>query len=243
MRRVLGPLLVLLLAGAVVRVVMSGQYVDFVRPAMGLPLLATAALLLAVGGIGWFLATGRPARDDTEAHTHGHGGGLARLPVVTWLLAVPALVLLASPPPPLGADAVLRQSTAQLAVDHQLFAPLPAEDPVELDAREAVERAAYEPRSGIYGRLVTIEGFAVPTGSGEWSLARIAVSCCAADGVAWSLPVDGAASPEEDAWVRVTGRLVPGRQLDSGLVVPSLDADQVVPVQRPERPYLTTRST
>lgn len=238
--RAAGAGLLLVLVGvAVVRTILGGQLTSYVKPVMTLPLLATAAILAYVGYRRWEAAAlGLETGDTGDSHGDGHQ---THIPWVAWLLVVPVVALLGSPPPALSADAAIRQGPTQPSAQQAaIFPPLPAGDPVPLSTREAIERAVYEPESGIYDREVSIDGFAVPQEDGSWSLARMGLQCCAADAVAWSIPVDAAAAaPAEGEWVRLTGRLRPGSPAPSGdFVLPEIVAETVEPISEPADPYV-----
>ena len=88
------------------------------------------------------------------------------------------------------------------------------------------------------GEVVTIVGFVVrrdDTPADEILLTRYVVSCCAADAAVASVRVVNVTPGEfePDDWIEVTGPIYPlGREI-------IVDAEQVVQVDRPDRPYLT----
>jgi uncharacterized repeat protein (TIGR03943 family) len=73
---------------------------------------------------------------------------------------------------------------------------------------------------------------------GQFLLGRYTVACCIADAAAIGIVVDWPDSPgmQTNAWVRVKGTIQVG-QLDAQKV-PVLHADQVIPIQEPDQPYL-----
>lgn len=229
MRRALAATLLLLTGGALIRLVISEQYVRYVKDSMAIPLLATGAVVVLLGFAGWWLATGSPG-SATRGHEH--------LPPVAWLMLLPVLAIYLVPPPALGADAVLRESDLAVAPAADLFEPLPPGDPLVLTPREAVERVLYDPESGILDREVQVVGFAVPDEDGSgWYVARISLACCAADGVAYRILVEGTPTPTADEWLSVTGRLLPPGGPTAGLPIPRLQATGVGPYQEPTNPY------
>ena len=88
------------------------------------------------------------------------------------------------------------------------------------------------------GEVVTFVGFVVrrdDTPADEILLTRYVVSCCAADAAVAQVRVVNVTPGEFEAddWVEITGAIYPlGREV-------IVDAQQVVEVDRPERPYLT----
>ncbi len=68
----------------------------------------------------------------------------------------------------------------------------------------------------------------------EFVLTRFMVSCCVADALSVQVRVVGAppGDVKADDWVRVSGAIYP---LEQEAI---LDADEVVKVARPQRPYL-----
>lgn len=250
MRRALAATLLLLTGGALIRLVLGEQHLRYVREAMALPLLATGAVVVALGFAGWWLATGSgrsPAGEagDGPGDDAGERTGEAvlapaygHLPPVAWLLLLPVLAIYLVPPPALGSDAVLRESQLAVAPGDDLFPPLPVDDPVVLTPRETVERVLYDPDSGVLDRDVRIVGFSVPDpATGQWYVARISLACCAADGVAYRVLVEGAPPPAADQWVSVTGRLRPPGGPTDGLPIPRLTATGVGPYEEPVNPY------
>lgn len=106
----------LLLGNAMLRLALGGGYVDYVKPAMRIPLIvAGAALALLGAGRLLELVLG-------HAHGHGHDHG----PRVAWLLVLPVFAILLIAPPPLGAYAAGRESGAVARPASTEYAPLPA---------------------------------------------------------------------------------------------------------------------
>jgi uncharacterized repeat protein (TIGR03943 family) len=251
-------MLLLLTGGALIRLVLSEQYLAYVKDVMVIPLLASGAVIALLGLVGWWLATGRsaahqkasgvapdppplepdppplaPAPPRASGPGHAHG-----LPAVAWLILLPVMAIYLVPPPALGADAVLRESDLSVAGPAPGgFPPLPTGDPVPLTPRDAVWRVLYDPSSDVLERTVRIDGFAVPGEDGQWYVARISLACCAADGVAYRLLVEGATAPAADEWISVTGRLVEPGGPTAGQPIPRIRAESVEPYTAPVNPY------
>jgi uncharacterized repeat protein (TIGR03943 family) len=214
---------VALLAAVLIRLVWSGEYLRFVRPWMGWPLLATGAVLL--------LLALRPAL--------GRGGSAERVPGPTWLLLVPTVIVFAVAPPPLGAYLAERRD-AELPPGYAAPKALPAVDdgtPLDLGIDEFVWGAAQvDDVMGLTGRTVQMDGFVSSAPDGGWYLTRLEIYCCAADAVVEHVAVEDQPAPPRDAWVRVTGTWVPGTGGEYGGPA-RLSAEAVVRIKTPDNPY------
>lgn len=191
----------------------------------------------AAGGDGHGLAAGddghgHAAGDD--GHGHGHGG-----PRVAWLLLAPVFGLLLVAPPALGSYAAGRAGSALVAKSD--FAPLPAGDPVRLTMLDYASRAVFDRGTSLGQRRVELTGFAMRGPEGTWLLARMMVSCCAADArpvkvaLAGQLP-DGLA---DEQWLRVTG-VYTGRQVKdtvNGETIPFIEVGEITLIAAPAEQY------
>ncbi|MEV0128000.1 TIGR03943 family protein [Dactylosporangium sp. NPDC050688] len=175
---------------------------------------------------------GHAAGDD--GHGHGHGG-----PRVAWLLLAPVFGLLLVAPPALGSYAAGRAGSA--LVEKSDFAPLPAGDPVKLTMLDYASRAVFDRGVSLGQRRVELTGFAMRGPEGTWLLARMMVSCCAADArpvkvaLAGQLP-DGLA---EEQWLRVTGGYT-GRQAKdtvNGETIPFIEVAEITLIEVPAEQY------
>ncbi len=72
----------------------------------------------------------------------------------------------------------------------------------------------------------------------QFLIGRYAIACCIADATAIGITVNWqqSAALENNHWVRVQGSIASG-ELD-GQAVPVINADQVLPIQEPDQPYL-----
>jgi putative membrane protein len=75
---------------------------------------------------------------------------------------------------------------------------------------------------------------------GQFFVSRIVLSCCAADGYAFSMIVDWpeTASLRPDTWVLVTGPVSKAYFADEPEAVPLIRAERVITVPQPDDPYL-----
>jgi uncharacterized repeat protein (TIGR03943 family) len=226
-------------AALLLRLGLTGSYLLYVKPAMG-PWLVAAGSLLAI------LAVASSLRDPGEvvgaAHDpHGRSG------LLPCMLLLPAIVVFAIGPAPLGSFMAWRQATQSIETQQSLssgfrYPPLP--DPVEgvtdIDVYELTMRSIYDESREMEGVLLGMEGFVVPdpegTG-GTFLLTRFLVTCCAADGWAVQVRVHGVDPiPSADTWLRVEGYWVPRESDPERPDDFEVDSWEVIPV--PEYPYL-----
>jgi uncharacterized repeat protein (TIGR03943 family) len=255
--------ILLLVGGAVLRASLTDQYLNYVKPGLQ-PYLILAGVILVVAGLFslWYelrparpTTAGGPAADGVGPHDHGghDGAGLADLggghddghghgpggPKVAWLLLAPVLGLLLVAPPALGSYAASRSGSALVAKSD--FAPLPAGDPVRLTMLDYASRAVFDRGVSLGERRVELIGFAMRGPEGTWLLARMMVSCCAADArpvkvaLAGQLP-DGLA---DEQWLRVVGRYT-GQQVKDTVnaeTIPFIDVAEITLIQPPAEQY------
>ena len=205
-----------------VRLVLSRQYLRFVRPGMKLPLLGASVLLVVLGVTTLIRAWRVPrmvehddvhAADDTvqtdSGHTHAEGKG----PGVGWLLALPLAVLLLVEPTSLGAYAANRQAVKTTRLSQSagvVFDPLPAKEDgrVTLSLTNFSERGLYDSKESLKGQPVRLIGFvnhdkAAP---GGFFLTRFKIACCAADAYPVQVVLLGDAGQwPDDTWLTIDG--------------------------------------
>ncbi|GAA4909828.1 putative repeat protein (TIGR03943 family) [Actinomycetospora succinea] len=252
--RALGGVLLVLLGGVVLRVTVTGEFLDYVRAGLRVPLLAVGVVLVVVGvvavGRGW----GRPSEEAPVAsarmHTHGpaavsraeiaearrgEGHDHSRTPGVAWLLLAPVLLVLLAPPPALGAFAAARGDGAIPEPPSETrFAPLAGGPAVPLAVHDYAWRAAWDDGRTLAGRDVVLTGFVTPAPDGGWSVTRTVMTCCAADARSYPVQVVGDPRPRvPNTWVQVTGHFVPASAEHHAAVV----ATAVAPVAAPAQPY------
>ncbi|MFD7707082.1 TIGR03943 family putative permease subunit [Streptomyces sp. NPDC059786] len=237
-----GPALLLLLSGAaVLRVsLFSDLYLRYVQQGLRPYLIASGVLLAALGAVS-AVRTRAPERhdegdngDDDDGHGHEHG----RTPRIAWLLAVPAAVLLLFPPPALGTYSAEREAAERAAQGVGTFPALAAGDPVDLTLGEFTSRAIYDENRSLKGRTVRLTGFVVRGSDGTWYLARLRITCCAADASTYKVRIEGADAPEDGQWVTLTGTWRPHGALGSDEAWPPvLDAASLTRVKQPANPY------
>ena len=249
--------LLLLVGVMILLVALTDLHLRYVKPAMQ-PLLVLSGLVLvglgALGVLSAYRSMGPEKRAEAEhaaAAVHdgvgevtGHDGhGHAHhMPRTAWLLALPLLVMALVTPSSLGSYAAERQSSVVEAPTYELPPlPEPVDGAVELTLTDFSGRALYDPKT-VAGVRVRLIGFATPAPGGGWTVTRMRLACCAADGRPVKVLVTGPAAtpvPERDTWVAVEGRFEPVPSADSELPVVALSADSVRVVPAPAQTYET----
>ncbi|GAA1561046.1 TIGR03943 family protein [Dactylosporangium maewongense] len=268
MNRQAQAVILLLVGGAVLRASLTDQYLNYVKPGLQPYLILSGAILVLAGLFSlWYEL--RPARlavaesaagasggsagvpegaagvsahdghgheheQDDDGHGHGSGG-----PKVAWLLLLPVFGLLLVAPPALGSYAAGRSGAALVAKSD--FAPLPAGDPVKLTMLDYASRAVFDRGTSLGDRRVELTGFAMRGPGGTWLLARMMVSCCAADArpvkvaLAGQLP-DGL---REEQWLRLTGTYTDRQLKDTvnGETIPFIEVSGSTVIQAPAEQY------
>ncbi|MBO3745966.1 TIGR03943 family protein [Streptosporangiaceae bacterium NEAU-GS5] len=178
-----------------------------------------------------------PETDAVNEHGHSH----TRVPRVAWLLCLPVFAIFLIAPPALGAFAARSEEPpprppAPIDAYHPLSAPVN-----EMTLGEFVGRAWEDSKRTLTGKTVRLVGFVVPSTKRKdrWYVARMQISCCAADAVALKVAILGAAQPPENQWVEVTGTWVPPQstKIPNGTVAPEVTATQVTLIPQPSEPY------
>ena len=238
MNRRAQAVVILLLGGAVVKASVTDVYLRYVRQGLR-PMLIAAGLLLVAGAVMtiWYDARGaeQPAETSEDGHAH-------REPRVSWLLILPVVGLLLVAPAALGsytagqAGSVL---TAQNAGSD--YAPLPPVDPAPLGLLDYASRAVFDQGRSLAGRSLQLSGFVVTGPDGRPMLARIVVSCCAADGrpIKVGLSGDVPSGVADNTWIQVVGGYTSMTAQDpiNGAVVPYLEVVSWQEIAVPEGQY------
>jgi uncharacterized repeat protein (TIGR03943 family) len=237
----------LLFGGAVLRASLTDMYLRYVKEVLQPFLIAASLLLIVAGGMTlWYELrrdrTASPGPEDGHDHGHGH-----REPRVGWLLVAPVLGLLLVAPPALGSYSAGTTGTALSAEQRPAdFPPLPEVSLVELPVLDYAARAVWDEGRSLAGRRVQLSGFltsdrtAGATGT-EQFLARLVLSCCAADarpikvGMVGEAPVGLA----DDTWVAVIGTYVERTAVDpiNEATIPYIEVETWEVVPAPRRPY------
>jgi uncharacterized repeat protein (TIGR03943 family) len=103
---------------------------------------------------------------------------------------------------------------------------------------EFVSRAGWDKAGTLNGRTVSLTGFVVHTDGGTL-LARLVISCCAADAFPVTVRLRGGEADHlaSDAWIQVTGQVVPGTATRANSYTPDLTPASLASVPAPNDPY------
>ena len=237
MKREVQGVLLILVGGALLRILVSGAYINYVKSAMVPYLYASAGVLVALGVLALvdaLRAGDEPSHGHDDGHAHGSMG-------TAWLLLLPVAAIFLVAPGPLGAYTAARESASVTAPkEGQTMPPLPPGDPVEVPLDSYAIRAVWDAGRTLEGRTVELIGFVTPTGEGDaWQLTRLSIACCAADTVPTKVqPIGEVPAFEANTWVAVTGRYEPGGGVNDSNAVPWVAVERVVPIPPPADPYL-----
>ncbi|MCX4907295.1 TIGR03943 family protein [Streptomyces sp. NBC_00878] len=239
--------LLILCGAALLRIALFSElYLRYVKEGLRPYLVVSGVALIALGLVGMFRRDHDHDHDHNEAEAEyeyeyeydAHAGhDHTRNPRIAWLLTAPALALLLFPPPALGSYSAAREEARAAAQGTGTFPELPAGDPVPLTLGAFASRAEWDTGASMKGRTVRLTGFVTRDGDGTWSVARLLVTCCAADAQALKVEIRGADAPAADAWVTVTGTWHPTGKPGSDAARPVLDAASVKRVAAPSDPY------
>jgi len=231
-------ILLILLGGALVKIAVNGDYLRYVKPSQQPWIIAGGAVMVLLGAVA-IVRDILAARAKSE-HSDGHGHAHSARPA--WLLLVPVLAVFLVAPPALGADSVTRSAAAAPQNTSYgstaAFPPLPAGDVITLAVNEFVTRAGWDRANSLTGRTVSLTGFVVHN-EGKTLLARLVISCCAADAFPVTVRVRGGEADHlaSDAWIQVTGQVVPGTATKDNSYTPDFTPASVTTVPAPKDPY------
>ncbi|NJC69583.1 TIGR03943 family protein [Planosporangium thailandense] len=236
-------MVLLLVGGTLLKIALAGTYVRYVKVGLRGYLVAAGAVLVAVALASlvhtlWTAGSRRAGHDHDvdDGHGHSHRGFDP-----SWLLVAPALALLLIAPPALGSYAAARGGTALAAGADSDYPPLPDGDPVRISVLDYADRAVFGKGHTLGRRAVTLSGFVMAGDHGHRYLARMVITCCAADarpvkvGLAGDLPPDAA----PDAWLEVTGTYTAQTDTDpvNGQPIPYLAVTSARSIPAPAQPY------
>jgi uncharacterized repeat protein (TIGR03943 family) len=220
----------LLFGGALLRLATTDALLRYVR-AVARPwvLLAGAAMVaLAL----WSLLVGLAGTSGVPRDEHGHG----RPSRAAWLVLAPVVAILVVAPPALGAYAARRMPVSAIKPPSRHFPPLTGSDPVRVSLLDYYSRAAFDAGRTLAHHRLALTGFVLRIEPGGFQMARLVITCCAADAQPVVVSVrTPTAAPSRDAWVTVTGTFAGMSPSDA--TVPLLRADAVTPIRSPPDPY------
>lgn len=238
MRRETQNILLVLLGGALLKISFSGLYLRYVQKGL-LPLLIAAGTImigLALFAIITDIRRGKAVPDDDHDHSdHGHSHSSRS----TWLMLLPVLAVFLISPPALGGDVVSSAAdTNQTQRSRNLLGDLPSGDVIPLSMTEFVTRTAWDESGTLDNRRVKLTGF-LTRADGDTFVARLAISCCAADArpLKVKLVGDVPSSLPDEQWVELTGKVVPKSASEKNSWVPSFTVESSASVAQPVEPY------
>lgn len=120
------------------------------------------------------------------------------------------------------------------------FPALPAGSDPELGVKEFVLRALYDADRSVVTTPVTVTGFIAPASdgyTGGYTVARLVISCCAADASPMQLHVEGTAPAPEGAWVNAVVTAQDGTANQANDYVPTVVVTSMRPTGQPSDPY------
>lgn len=235
---------VLLLLGLVtLQTAWGDTYLRYVKAGLQPFLFAAGGLLVALALVNLLRTGRRPGAPGSAPLDDGHGHGSAG-PSSAWLLLMPVLVLAFVAPPALGSYTAARSVSAPpppKAPEYEFAALKTGSDGVSpLGLPEYASRAEHRGGQSLEGATVRLTGFVTPIeGQADafW-LTRIYLNCCAADGRAVKVRVEGAGtSPAADSWLQVEGAHLPSAAGASITTPPRLAATLVRQIPAPAQPY------
>lgn len=237
MNRQAQAVVLLLLGGAVLKASLTDLHLRYVKESLQPFLVAAGAVLVAAAVMTlWYEyrpAPPPPAAGDGHGHAHHE-------PRVGWLLLLPVIGLLLVAPPALGTFTAGQSGTLPAAVVSD-YEPLPEGDPAPLGLLDYASRSLYDDARSLAGRRVRLTGFVSTGPDGAPMLARIVVSCCAADGRPIKIGLTGGPAIDVPAgtWVQVTGRHSTKRAKDpvNQADIAYLEVEQWQPITPPKQQY------
>jgi uncharacterized repeat protein (TIGR03943 family) len=235
-----------LFGGAILRASLTDLYLRYVKEGLR-PFLIGAGILLVATAVMTLWQSLRPSPSPSPgpspAPSPGHDdhGHSHHEPRVGWLLILPVLGLLLVAPPALGSFAAGKSGSVAAPASDSDYPPLPAGDPASLSLLDYASRALFDDGKSLTGRNLTMTGFITPGSDGAPMLARIVLTCCAADGRPIKVGLDGQAPLEVAAntWVEVTGVYSTKRAKDpvNDVDVAYFEVKTWQEIPQPKQPY------
>jgi uncharacterized repeat protein (TIGR03943 family) len=239
----------LLFGGAILKASVTDLYLRYVKAGLQ-PFLIAAGLLLVAAAIMtlWYdLRPAPPATDPQPAagEEHGHADGQGHAhhePRVGWLLILPVLGLLLVAPRALGSYAAGQAGSVLSAQNSGSdYPPLPPGDPAPVTMLDYASRAVFDSGKSLTGRNLQITGFVTPGPDGQPMLARIVLTCCAADGRPIKVGLTGGTpiTVPADTWVQVVGTYSTRVEKDpmNQATVPYLEVSTWAEITPPRQQY------
>ncbi len=119
------------------------------------------------------------------------------------------------------------------------FPALEGQNP-ELGLKDVILRALYDADYSVRDLPVTVTGFIAPAGEGYedgYTIARMVISCCAADANPMQLHVAGQAPFPDNTWVQAVVTVDADTATLNNGYVPTVAVSSMTPVPQPDDPY------
>ncbi|SNY48505.1 TIGR03943 family putative permease subunit [Paractinoplanes atraurantiacus] len=232
MSKLTQAVVMLLFGGAILRASFTDLYLRYVKEGLR-PFLIGAGLLLVAAAVMTLWYSFRSPSTETD-HDHHE-------PRVGWLLILPVLGLLLVAPPALGSYAASQAGSVTAQSPESDYPPLPEGSPVDVGLVDYASRALYDAGKSMENRDVRLTGFITTAPDGKPMLARMVLSCCAADGRPIKIGLTGRAPIDvpADTWVAVVGAYSPEKGKDpvNNVDVAYLEVKTWEEVPEPKQPY------
>jgi uncharacterized repeat protein (TIGR03943 family) len=231
----------LLLGGAILRTSLGDLYLRYVKAGLR-PFLIGAGALLVLAAVMTLWHEFRSDPDADPDHGHDHGDGKQhREPMIGWMIIAPVLGLVLIAPPAMGAFAAGQSGTALSTAAESDYPPLPPGDVAPITMLDYASRAVFDKGRSFADRKVRLTGFLTTGANGRQILARMIISCCAADArpIKIGFAGDGPTGLPDDAWVEVEGTYSDQQIEDSvnGEVIPFIAVTTWRQISSPKEQY------
>ena len=120
------------------------------------------------------------------------------------------------------------------------FPALPSGKDPQIALYDFIQRALYDADSSVVNTPVTVTAFVAPAGdgfSGGYTLARLKVSCCAADATPLQVHVDGSVPLPVNTWVTAVVTAQDGSASAENDYVPTVNVTTLTTMDQPSDPY------
>lgn len=214
--------LLLLFGGSLIRLSSGDALLRYVRP-YARPLVLVAGAAMVILAIVRLVQAHRVGQADRSAVRTG------------WLLLAPVIAVLLIAPPALGAFTVRREPPSPPPKPDSQFAALTGSSPHHVGLFEFSARVVWDSARTVTDQDVVLTGFVGQQLPDGFVLARLVITCCAADARPVVVHVHTSTHPAVDQWVQITGRYA---GLDAAnRDVPIVAAIEVNPIPSPSNPY------
>jgi uncharacterized repeat protein (TIGR03943 family) len=214
--------LLLLFGGAVLRLGFSDLLLRYVKPASR-PWIVLAGADLLVLAVAHLLQARRGRIQDDR------GTGTA------WLLIAPVVAIVVIAPPALGSFSANRAPAIADTQVHREFPALRDSSPHRLRMLDFTARVLWDAGRTVSAQDIQLTGFVLKQRPDGFVLARLVISCCAADARPVEVVVRSDRHPAADSWLTATGRY--DGTIRQQRTFPVLHAESIQPVKQPTNPY------